>query len=90
MMSPLFSRKAKLHTCFFCSEAVEDPMKMEHYRGHLIEVVDDEGRRAFTFECPRCGLMDRAWGGGRPDPEGNGVNAIAAHLMQSHSLFLLR
>lgn len=89
-MSPLFSRKPKLHTCFFCSKAVEDATKLEHYRDHLIEVTDDENRRAFTFECPRCGLMDRAWGGGRPDPEANGVNAIAVHLMQNHHVFLRR
>jgi hypothetical protein len=88
MMSPLFSRKAKLHRCFFCAQEVDDATKLEHYVEHLIEVVDDEGRRAFTFECPRCGLMDRAWGGGRPDPEGNGVNAIAAHLLQRHHLSL--
>lgn len=87
-MSPFFSRKPKLHTCFFCSELVADdrPSKRAHYKTHLIEVTDNNGQRAFTFECPRCGMMDQAWGGGRPDPESNGVNAIFVHLMQSHSV----
>lgn len=87
-MSPLFSRKPKLHTCFFCSEQVPDEAvaKREHYVSHLIEVTDNNGQRAFTFECPRCGLMDQAWGGGRPDPQGNGVTAIYAHLLMSHNI----
>ena len=88
-MSPLFSRKPKLHNCFFCSEAVENSAKTEHYKTHLIEVTDNNGQRAFTFECPRCGMMDQAWGGGRPDPEGNGVNAIYVHLLQHHNLNLI-
>src|SRR3954452_7778334 len=83
-MTPLFKKKSKLHSCFFCAQLVEPAAKREHYSSHLIEVTDENGDRAFTFECPRCGLMDRAWGGGRPDPEANGFNAIAAHLMMSH------
>jgi hypothetical protein len=85
----LFSRKPKLHSCFFCSEQVEYPTKDAHYRTHLIEVTDNNGQQAFTFKCPRCGLMDQAWGGGRPNPEFNGVNAIYVHLMQSHNLDLI-
>ncbi|HUA73166.1 MAG TPA: hypothetical protein VL988_00250 [Solirubrobacteraceae bacterium] len=85
-MSPLFGRKPKAHSCFFCAEEVEDATKWGHYKTHLIEVVDDNGQRAFTFECPRCGPMDQAWGGGRPDPEGNGVNAIRAHLLLQHNV----
>lgn len=87
----LFSRKPKLHTCFFCSELVVDEhsARTEHYKTHLIEVTDNNGHRAFTFQCPRCGPMDQAWGGGRPDPEGNGVNAIFVHLMERHSINLI-
>jgi hypothetical protein len=83
----LFTKREKLHTCVFCSESVPDdqPAKSEHYQTHLIEVTDNNGQRAFTFECPRCGLMDQAWGGGRPRPESNAVSAIAVHFMERHS-----
>lgn len=88
----LFSRSPKPHTCFFCSENVVDERapRMEHYKKHLIEVTDNNGHRAFTFHCPRCGLMDQAWGGGRPDPESNGVNALFLHLMERHHVNVLR
>jgi hypothetical protein len=88
-MSPLFARKPKIHSCFFCAQEIEDATKLRHYKTHLLEVVDNNGHRAFTFECPKCGLMDQAWGGGRPDPEGNGVNAIAAHLLMQHRVDLI-
>lgn len=84
MRVSLLSRRPKLHSCFFCSEQIEDAAKWAHYETHLIEVTDDNGRQAFTFECPRCGVMDQAWGGGRPNPKFNGTSAIAVHLMQSH------
>lgn len=88
----LFNKKPKgpkLHTCVFCSELVPDESlsKSEHYKTHLIEVTDNNGLQAFTFKCPRCGLMDQAWGGGRPDPQDNAVAAIAAHYMERHSNF---
>ncbi|MBN9622371.1 MAG: hypothetical protein J0H06_05365 [Actinobacteria bacterium] len=82
----LFRRGPKLHQCFFCSEAIPETEKYEHYRSHLIEVTDNNGQRAFTFECPVCGLMDEAWGGGRPVPESNAVSAMQVHLMQRHSI----
>ena len=87
-MSPLFSRKPKLHTCFFCSVLMVDEIlaKKEHYQTHLIEVTDNNGHTAFTFKCPRCGVMDQAWGGGRPFPEEAGANAIFAHLMLKHGM----
>lgn len=87
----IFSRKPKLHTCLFCSETVVDERSdmWEHYKIHLIEVTDNNGNRAFTFECPRCGLMDQAWGGGRPNPAFNGVSAIFVHFMQSHGTNLI-
>ena len=88
-MPALFERKPKLHTCLFCSELVvsDDPLAMrEHYRTHLIEVTDNNGQRAFMFRCPLCGPMDSAWGGGRPDPVGNGVSAIFGHLLFSHGV----
>jgi len=87
----LFSRKPQWHSCFFCSELVADERSAiwEHYKTHLIEVTDNNGHRAFTFECPRCGLMDEAWGGGRPDPESNGTSAIFVHLMQRHGIDLI-
>ena len=89
-MSPLFSRKPKLHTCFFCSELlVDDPVaQYEHYQTHLIEVTDNNGNRAFTFKCPQCGLMDQAWGGGRPDPASNAYSGICVHLKQRHGVNL--
>jgi hypothetical protein len=86
----LFTRKPKLHTCFFCSELVAEGGAIgEHYKTHLIEVTDNNGYRAFTFKCPRCGPMDQAWGGGRPDPESNGVIAIFGHLLQQHGIDLI-
>jgi hypothetical protein len=83
---PLFSRRPKLRDCFVCSQAVEESLLFAHYKSHLIEVTDNNGQQAFTFECPRCGLMDQAWGGGRPDPESNGAIALQAHLMLKHSV----
>jgi hypothetical protein len=90
-MSPLFGRKPKLHTCFFCSELIpDDHLEREaHYRTHLIQVTDNNGYEAYTFKCPRCGLMDMAWGGGRRDPQSNGVIAIYAHLMQRHNVNMI-
>jgi len=81
----LFSRTPKPVTCFLCSQAVEGSLQ-EHYKTHLIKVTDDNGFDAFTFVCPRCGPMDRAWGGGRPDPAGNGAAAVAGHLIQAHGI----
>ena len=87
----LFSRKPKLHSCVFCSEVVVDESVTiwEHYATHLIGVTDNNGNEAFTFECPHCGLMDEAWGGGRPDPSSNGVSAMFVHLMQRHGVNLI-
>lgn len=87
-MSALFRRQPKLHGCFFCEESIldEHAEKLAHYETHLIEVTDNDGLRAFTFECPRCGLMDLAWGGGRPNPEATAVNAIYVHLLQRHGI----
>jgi hypothetical protein len=85
----LFSKQPKLHTCVFCSEAVPDESqsKHEHYKTHLIEVTDNNGHQAYTFECPRCGLMDQAWGGGRSHPQESAVSAIAVHFMERHTNF---
>jgi hypothetical protein len=81
----LFSRKPKLHTCFFCSEPVPEGIAMRnHYEKHLMEVTDNNGHQAYTFNCPRCGVMDQAWGGGRPDPQGKAVSALFVHLATSH------
>lgn len=82
---PLFARKPKTETCFLCSHEVDVPL-MEHYKEHLLAVRDNNGNEAFTFECPRCGLMDQAWGGGRSNPASNATSAIAVHLMQRHSI----
>lgn len=83
----LFSKSPKLHRCVFCHKEVpsDSSSKHEHYETHLIEVTDDNGFQAFTFECPRCGLMDQAWGGGRSHPKSNAVSAIAVHYMERHS-----
>lgn len=81
----LFARKPKVRTCFLCSQAVELPL-LEHYNTHLIAVTDNNGLAAYTFECPRCGLMDEAWGGGRSNPASNATSAIVVHLMQRHSV----
>ena len=84
----LFGKKGpKLHTCRICSELVPDEKqaKQDHYVSHLIEVTDNNGHKAYTFKCPKCGLMDSAWGGGRSDPVMIGHAAILSHFMQSHS-----
>ena len=84
----LFNRKPALHTCFFCKELVPDDglAKSAHYKTHLMEVTDNNGHRAFTFNCPRCGLMDEAWGGGRSNPENNAVSALYVHLATRHGM----
>jgi hypothetical protein len=87
-MSPLFSRKPKLHTCFYCSEAFEAGRDLEHYQTHLIEVTDVNGDRAFTFACPKCGAMDGAWGAQSHDPKSSGAIAMAGHLMTAHRIRL--
>jgi hypothetical protein len=75
--------------CALCSEEVPDerPAKTEHYKTHLLEVTDNNGHTAYTFECPRCGLMDTAWGGGRPHPKDVAVVAIAGHFIERHTRF---
>ena len=65
----------------------ENPFKREHYKTHLIEITDNNGHQAFTFKCPRCGTMDQAWSGGRPNPQDNAVAAIAVHYTERHSNF---
>ena len=87
-MSALFSRKPKMTTCFMCSQAVAKDELQTHYATHVFEVVDENGERAYSFECPRCGVMDRAWGAGRPDDSARlrAASAVAVHLMQSHSV----
>lgn len=84
----LFSRKPKRTTCFLCSEAVEEAALLTHYESHVFAVTDDNGDRAYSFVCPRCGTMDRAWGAGRPEDSARfkAASAIAVHLMQSHSV----
>ena len=76
-----------MHSCRLCQELVPDEpaTRQEHYKTHLIEVTDNNGHQAYTFECPRCGLMDMAWGGGRSDPQMTAWSAIAAHFLQAHS-----
>jgi hypothetical protein len=90
-MSPLFSRKPKLESCFFCSELVEKDDLLKHYETHVFEVTDVNGDRAYTFKCPRCGTMDQAWGAGRPDDSARfkAACAVATHLMQSHSIAMV-
>jgi hypothetical protein len=81
----LFSSKPKLETCFFCSELVAEGIATRnHYETHLIQVTDNNGHQAYTFNCPRCGLMDQAWGGGRSDPKGSALSALYLHLAQRH------
>ncbi|UOZ03544.1 hypothetical protein [Amycolatopsis sp. WQ 127309] len=82
----LFGGKPQATSCFFCSVDVEKSGLMAHYSIHLIEVVDNNGRQAYTFTCPRCGTMDQAWGGGRPNPLSNATSAVAVHLMDRHSI----
>jgi hypothetical protein len=82
----LFSSKSKTLSCFFCSAEVEKPTIMDHYRVHLIPVTDNDGQQAYTFECPRCGAMDLAWGGGRPNPMSNATSAMGVHLMERHGI----
>jgi hypothetical protein len=85
----IFSRRPVEKRCFFCSAYfLDEPLaQREHYETHLRAVTDNNGFQAYTFECPRCGLMDLAWGGGRSDPKGTAANAMKAHHMQRHSIF---
>lgn len=85
----LFRRAPKTEPCFFCAESVEKDTRHDHYRTHLIEVTDNNGNQAFTFRCPRCGLMDQAWGGGRSDPAGNASAAIVVHLNDRHGISMI-
>ncbi len=82
----LFSRKPKTVACFFCAEQVEEADLLDHYHEHLIAVRDNNGHQAYTFECPRCGLMDLSWGGGRPNPKVNAAAALALHLNDRHNI----
>jgi hypothetical protein len=84
---PLFGRKSKIRTCFLCSQAVDSDLE-EHYTTHLIPVTDNNGHAAYTFECPQCGLMDRAWGGHSSDPKGNARAGLILHLMERHNIEL--
>lgn len=85
----LFTRRPKTVICFFCHDAVEQPAIITHYRDHLIEVTDNNGLTAYTFECPKCGMMDLAWGGGKPDPRGVAAVSVAGHLIERHRIMTL-
>jgi hypothetical protein len=82
----LFGRK--MWQCFFCSNEVEKSALLEHYETHLIEVTDNNRQRAYTFECPRCGAMDLAWGGSKPDPTSHATAAVPLHLWKRHNISL--
>jgi hypothetical protein len=83
----LFGRKSKIRTCFLCTQAVDADLEA-HYTTHLIAVTDNNGNAAYTFKCPRCGLMDRAWGGQSSDPKSNARAGIILHLMERHHIDL--
>lgn len=81
----LFNRP-KVKNCYLCSQPVLEPELTQHFVSHLIEVTDNNGHTAYTFECPRCGLMDQAWGGGRANPKSNAEAAIRVHGMERHGV----
>lgn len=91
-MSPLFSRKPKQISCPFCSEQVQDTRtaKLDHWETHVFPVTDNNGERAFTFECPKCGPSDRAWGAGRTEESARlkAASAVGVHLMERHGVSL--
>ncbi|HEX4436814.1 MAG TPA: hypothetical protein VH061_08460 [Solirubrobacteraceae bacterium] len=61
---------------------------IKHYEMHVFKVTDDNGDRAFSFSCPRCGTMNHAWGAGQPDDSARfkAAAAVAGHLMERHSI----
>lgn len=74
----------ELRPCLICSEEHPNELADEHYKTHLISVTDNNGYAAFTFECPRCGPMPLAWGGGKNDPYPAPLAAIKVHMMERH------
>lgn len=82
----LFSKKPKLKECYFCHDAVPAEQLHDHWREHMRTVQADVGGRAFTFECPRCGLMPSCWGAGEDDKQAymRTAMAIETHLMERH------
>jgi hypothetical protein len=88
--APMFgNKKPKVVSCFLCSQPIEEHGEISHYKKeHLIPVTDNNDQRAYTFECPQCGLMDRAWGGGSPDTsaQSNAAMMINHHVKNHHGI----
>jgi hypothetical protein len=79
--------KPKIGYCFLCSQSIEGNYLSKHYEEHLIPVTDTDGQSAYTFECPKCGAMDRAWGGRSLNDNAarsSAASAIALHLHDRH------
>ena len=89
---PLFSKRPelpKLIACPFCSaQVVIDESRYEHWETHLIAVTDDNGDRAYIFECPLCGPSDLAYGARKPDAAARHAAAyvVDIHVSQRHGL----
>lgn len=85
----MFSRKPPTVTCPWCSEKVPDQQdsKLDHWQGHLEQIKDNNGDRAYIFRCP-CGVADGAWGAGEPDSKAkfSGACGIATHLAEQHGI----
>ena len=80
--------KNKTITCLVCSQAVPIGESFSHEKAHMIAVTDNNDQRAYTFKCPRCGPMDRAWGGGREEEAAreDAVQALRIHFMAEHGI----
>lgn len=83
----LFDRKPRLDTCVICSELIAQDQLREHYEEHVIPVTDENGDRAYTFECPRCGKCPRAFGARKPDhiAREDAARMLAAHVSMGHN-----
>jgi hypothetical protein len=77
----LLSRKPKLDSCLVCSELVEQGQMSKHLEQHVVAVTDENGDRAYTFECPRCGGFPRAYGARKPEQQ---ARAEAAFIFNGH------
>lgn len=80
-------KKPEIVSCFFCSQDFENYALKSHYKEHLIQVTDNDGQTAYTFRCPKCGMMDMAWGGRSLNDNAaqtTAAFAIAYHLDKEH------
>jgi hypothetical protein len=88
----LFERTPQTRNCPLCGESIldESSLKREHMESHLFEVTDNNGLRAYAFNCPSHGGSDLAWGGGKEEAlaKGTAISCILAHCNERHGLYI--